>query len=193
MFARTERLLLRPIWPEDWRNLLAGIADERIICNLASAPWPYGEADARDFAAREQHARLPHFLLTRPGEQGQELIGCCGIDDQDGAVELGYWIARAHWGQGYATEAGRAVVGLARMLGHRRLAASHYVDNPASGRVLGKIGFRPTGKVRDRYSKARGRKVAAVQFALDLDGPDLGDQDGVMMRSAPDMNRRLAA
>ena len=43
MFHVTERLLLRPAWPEDAEALLGGIADEAIVRNLASAPWPPAE------------------------------------------------------------------------------------------------------------------------------------------------------
>ena len=48
MFHRSERLLLRPPWPEDWQAVHAGIADEGVVRNLARAPWPYAEEDARD-------------------------------------------------------------------------------------------------------------------------------------------------
>ena len=64
MFARTERLLLRPGWSEDAPALFQAIADERIVRNLASAPWPYSLADAEAFLARERDPReptLPHL------------------------------------------------------------------------------------------------------------------------------------
>ena len=53
MFARTQRLLLRPGWKEDASALFQAICDERIVCNLASAPWPYSFADAEAFLERE--------------------------------------------------------------------------------------------------------------------------------------------
>ena len=43
VFHRSDRLLLRPIWPEDWKSVLTGIADEGVVRNLARAPWPYSE------------------------------------------------------------------------------------------------------------------------------------------------------
>lgn len=185
MFIRSERLFLRPGWPEDWQELLARIADEEVVKNLAKAPWPYTADDARWFAAQEQDKRLPHFFVTLPtGTKPAEIIGCVGlgvIDDQD--VELGYWFAREHWGKGYATEAARAVIGLASTLGHRKLMAGHFVDNPASGRVLRKAGFKPTGQVRKRYSLARGHEVDSVEHALELARPGNCD-DPVGMRVA---------
>ena len=174
MFHRSERLLLRPAWPEDWRDVHAGIADEGVVRNLASAPWPYGEQDARDFCAAEFSARSPRFLITRAADGA--VIGCIGIGPLppedgggDGTMELGYWIARAHWGRGYASEAACAMVGIARMSGHPRIVASHFVDNPASGRVLRKAGFLPTGRPGMHFSKGRGYEAQTIGFALDLD------------------------
>ena len=176
MFIRSERLFLRPAWPEDWEELLARIADEKIVCNLAKAPWPYRAEHARDFAAKRQDKCRPHFLVTLPATG--ELIGSVGLAPGDAeAAELGYWIARAQWGKGYAPEAARAVLRLARTLGHERLVAGHFVDNPASGRVLAKIGFRPTGRVLPRFSAGRGREVDSVEYAIALGSPS--DCDGV--------------
>ena len=171
MFIRSERLFLRPAWPEDWQELLALIADEGIVRNLARAPWPYGPDQARDFAARPQDPRLPHFFVSTAADGA--MIGSVGLgrDDAEGSggrTELGYWIARSHWGRGYAPEAARAVLRLARTLGHRHLVAGHFVDNPASGRVLAKVGFRPTGKVVPRFSLGRGCEVESVEYATDL-------------------------
>lgn len=176
MFIRSERLFLRPGWPEDWEELLSRIADEQVVKNLAKAPWPYTADDARWFAGQDQDQRLPHFFVTLPTVSGPaQLIGCIGLgeiaNEHGGEVELGYWFARDFWGRGFATEAARAVLSLARTLGHRRIVAGHFVDNPASGRVLRKAGFRPTGKVRQRFSLARGHEVDSVEHDLDLAGP----------------------
>jgi RimJ/RimL family protein N-acetyltransferase len=172
MFFRSERLFLRPGWPEDWEEVLTRIADEGVVRNLATAPWPYTAEDAKSFAQRPQDARLPHFVVTLPTADGAKLIGSAGISRDPGTaedVELGYWIARDHWGQGYATEAARALVCLARALGHRRLVADHFVDNPASGRVLRKAGFRSTGRTRMRHSSGRGGEAPTLCYEHELD------------------------
>lgn len=169
MFHRSERLLLRPIWPEDWQGVLSGIADEGVVRNLASAPWPYSEQDARAFTALPIAPLHPRFLITRARDAA--VIGCIGIDPVPGepdAIEIGYWIARPHWGQGYATEAGRAVIEIARTLGYVRLYGSHFLDNPASGKVLAKLGFTPTGRVVERHSCGRGEKAQTAEYSLDL-------------------------
>jgi len=167
MFHRSERLLLRPPWPEDASQIFGGIADEGVVRNLARAPWPYRPEHADAFVRAAVDPRFPRFLIARASDAA--LIGCIGIDQTDGEVELGYWIARPHWGQGYATEAGRALIDVARMLGHERLVASHFLDNPASGRVLRKLGFAPTGAVRQRHSCGRGEDAPAAEYALALE------------------------
>lgn len=167
MFHRSERLLLRPPWPEDWNIVLGGIADESVVRNLARAPWPYNAEDARKFVQLPVDPLYPRFLITRARDAA--LVGCIGTDLMHGEVELGYWIARQHWGQGYATEAGHAVLEIARTLGHRRIVASHYLDNPASGKVLRKLGFEPTGRVVDRHSCGRGEKAPTAEYEVSLE------------------------
>lgn len=189
MFIRSERLFLRPGWPEDWQELLAGIGDEAVVRNLAKAPWPYTADHARDFAGRAQDARLPHFFVTLPSSsEPARIVGSIGLGHgEDGEVQLGYWVARDHWNRGYATEAARAVLRLARVLGHRRVAANHFADNPASGRVLRKVGFKPTGRIEPRFSLARGTRVPAVLHAVELGEAsdcDGRDADAVTMRAA---------
>ena len=169
MFARTERLLLRPGWGEDAPALARAIADETIVRNLASVPWPYGMADAEAFLAAPRDPALPSFLITERTEGAPRIVGACGLGRRpSGAVELGYWIARPYWGQGFATEAGTALVEIARTLKLPRLEASHFVDNPASGRVLEKLGFMPTGLSAPRYSCARGGEAMTRMLRLRL-------------------------
>lgn len=166
MFHRSERLFLRPAFPEDWAAITACLGeDEGIVRNLAHAPWPYGEDAARAFAALTQDSRLPHFLVTLPGVG---VIGSAGLGEHEGDAELGYWIAREHWGQGYATEAAGAVLRIAHTLGHRRVFAGHFTDNPASGRVLAKLGFTETGRIVPRHSLARGAEAPLVEYSTDL-------------------------
>ena len=167
MFHRSQRLLLRPVWPEDWQLVLRGIADEGVVRNLASAPWPYGEEDARNFTALPVEPHFPRFLITRAKDAA--LVGCIGIDRTDAfedGAELGYWIARAFWGQGFATEAGKAVLEIARTLGYARVSAMHFLDNPASGKVLQKLGFEATGTISMRHSCGRGTQAPAAEYSL---------------------------
>ena len=192
MFIRSERLFLRPGWPEDWEEVLEGINDEAVVCNLAQAPWPYTPQAARDFVALAQDRRHPHFLVTLPGAAGARLVGCVGLipahpsngDRITGqtqppvSAEIGYWIARPYWGRGYATEAARAALAVARTLGHRRIGAAQFTDNPASARVLAKLGFRPAG-LCERWSSGRGRLVPAQSWVRELGPRSDCDDSGV--------------
>jgi RimJ/RimL family protein N-acetyltransferase len=169
MFARTPRLLLRPGFPEDAPALATAIADEAIVRNLASVPWPYRMRDAEAYLASPRDPVLPSFLVFERTIGEPQLVGSCGLGRRpSGAVELGYWIARASWGRGLATESCRALVEIARTLGIASLEGSHFVDNPASGRVLDKLGFEPIGIVAPRMSCARGMEVPARLMRLIL-------------------------
>ena len=169
MFARTERLLLRPGWAEDAPALAQAIADEMIVRNLAVVPWPYSLRDAEAFLAAPRDPVLPSLLVFERTDGEPVLVGSCGLGRRpSGNVELGYWISRPFWGRGFATEAGLALVEIARAMGIARLEASHFIDNPASGRVLEKLGFQSTGMIAPRLSCARGTETPARYFRMEL-------------------------
>jgi len=178
MFARTPRLLLRPGFPEDAPALAAAIADQAIVRNLAVVPWPYTLRDAEAFLASPRDPILPSFLIFERTDGAPLLVGSCGLGRRASrAVEMGYWIARPHWGRGYATEACVALIDIARTLGLACLEGSHFLDNPASARVLEKLGFEPTGLVAPRMSCARGTDVPARLMRLRLTSQGCTDDD----------------
>jgi RimJ/RimL family protein N-acetyltransferase len=164
----TQRLLLRPGSAADAPALLAAIADPQIVRNLSSAPWPYSLADAERLSSCEftpEEPRLFLFLQT-----SGDLVGVAGLDRMPGGeMELGYWIARAHWNRGYASEAARRMVEIARTeLKLQRLFAGYFVDNPASGQVLRKLGFTDMPGLVERHSRARGAAAPCRMCVLDL-------------------------
>lgn len=171
MFARTPRLLLRPAWPEDAPALATAIGHEAVARMAARVPHPYTLADARHWVAQPCGATEPRFLITALDRDGPPvLIGGIAIIRGDTGHELGYWLTPSAWGRGYATEAGRAVVAMARhALPIRQLGAWHFADNPASGHVLTKLGFRPTGQSMPRASAGRAELSPSVHYAIDLD------------------------
>jgi RimJ/RimL family protein N-acetyltransferase len=169
MFARTPRLLLRPGFPEDAPALASAIADEAIARNLANVPWPFAVRDAEAFLASPRDPILPSMLIFERGRGAPQLVGACGLGRRPSrAVEMGYWVARAFWGRGFATEACAALIDIARALGLNSLEGSHFIDNPASARVLEKLGFEPLGVVAPRMSCARGHDVPARLMRLEL-------------------------
>ena len=180
MFARTPRLLLRPGFPEDAPALAAAMSDKAIVRNLAVVPWPYTLRDAEAFIASPRDPVLRSFLIFERTEGAPQLIGSCGMGRRpSGAVEMGYWIARAHWGRGIATEACRALIDIARTLDLASLEGSHFVDNPASGRVLEKLGFEAIGIVAPRLSCARGEEVPARLMRLRLNAAEIEEDEAL--------------
>lgn len=177
MFARTERLMLRPGWIEDAPALAQAIGDETVVRNLSRVPWPYGPRDAEEYLRMQANAALPASLIFARTRGAPRLIGGIGLHDGEaGAVELGYWIARPYWGLGFATEAGRAVMAMAEgSLRLRRIVAGHFLDNPASGHVLRKLGFTATGKTAVRASRARGGLVPMALYERALVDESIGD------------------
>lgn len=169
MFARTDRLLLRPGWAEDAPGLARAIADEQVVRHLSAAPWPFSLSDAEAHLAAPRDPMLPAFLIFARSDGAPRLIGSCGLARRvSGRVELGYWISRPYWGQGYATEAGHALIEIATTLGLARLDAAHFLDNPASARVLEKLGFVAGGLVASRFSCARGGEAPARMLHVAL-------------------------
>ena len=161
--------MLRPGWAEDARALAEAIADERIVRNLSTAPWPYSLRDAEAWLASPRDPVLPSLLIFERTDGAPLLVGACGLGRRpSGLVEMGYWVARPHWGRGIATEACTALIDIARTLGLAKLEAAHFTDNPASGRVLEKLGFEPVGITAPRISCARGSEVPARLMRLSL-------------------------
>ncbi len=168
MFARTARLTLRPAWPEDTAAITAAIAHEAVVMKLAQVPWPYTEQHAAEYLQRtETWSDLFRVVLAREAD-ATRLIGGVGLHRRGDESELGYWFTPPAWGRGYATEAARAMVDIAQhALGLRRLVSAHFLDNPASGRVLAKLGFVETGREM-RPCAARGHEVPGAVVALEL-------------------------
>ena len=154
MFAVTERLLLRPGWVEDAPELAAAIGHQEIARNLLRVPWPYTRAHAEEFLSLPAEPLRPRFLICL--RDTNRIVGGIGLSGEI-EPELGYWIARDHWGRGYATEAGRAVLALAdASLRLPRIKARRALDNGGSANVLRKLGFQPTGKRAWSASLVRG-------------------------------------
>ena len=141
----TERLILRAPCFEDARPIAALANDRRIAVNTLRIPYPYGLADAQNFitAANAPGGEIVFLIATRGGT----VIGTCGIARfGEEPPKIGYWLGVPFWGQGYATEAARAVIDHAfGDLGYDVLVGGARVSNPASRRVLEKCGFQWTG------------------------------------------------
>jgi ribosomal-protein-alanine N-acetyltransferase len=155
----TERLVLRPLTPQD-APVVSRLAGQREIADTTiSIPHPYSEEQALQWIAgnAEIFAKGKPVVFGIQLKSEGNLVGTIGlrdIDSEHSLAELGFWIAVGCWGKGYATEAARAVVAFGfEQLGLNRIYAHHMVRNPASGRVLAWIGMRQEGLLRQRLRK----------------------------------------
>jgi len=168
MFVRTERLFLRPGWPEDLDELMEAFNDPAIQRTVGVAPLPQTRAEIAGYLRRERDPLLPHFFAYLREHDGAQLVGGIGLGRHGDEVEIGYWIGARYRGRGFAFEALRAVIDQARALGHRKLVAKHFIDNAGTVRVLEAAGFHDTGSDVPRYSQARGGESLARRFEIDL-------------------------
>lgn len=158
----TGRLVLRPPTLDDAPAIATLAADRRIADTTGTLPHPYTLADAEWFV---RHVTRPDadaevWAIVRGADpavvRGDHVVGVIGLHAaRDPAVaELGYWVGVPHWGQGIATEAARAV--LDHAFGARSLEvvfADHLTRNPASHRVMEKLGTTVEGVRRRRLRK----------------------------------------
>jgi RimJ/RimL family protein N-acetyltransferase len=160
----TERLVLRAPDHRDAKTIARLAGDRRVAINTARLPHPYVIADAEQFvAAANEGDGEATFVITLDGAA----IGVCGVDLRADGPEMGYWLGVPYWGQGYATEAARAVIDYAfGALCHEALQAGARVSNPASRRVLEKCGFQWTG-VRLLRIRAINSAAPSDRFRID--------------------------
>ena len=137
------------------------------------------------FLSRQRSASEASFLILSHEGDYPRIVGGIGLAPDEQGHELGYWLTPDAWGRGYATEAGRAVLEIARYgLRLKRLHSGHFVDNPASGRVLHKLGFRVTGTIKGRYSAGRGAITPCRLLELDLTEAADADADDTRAMAA---------
>ncbi|EME71155.1 NTP pyrophosphohydrolase [Paramagnetospirillum caucaseum] len=165
----TARLRLRPVADKDLDALAALLGDWDVVRLTAAIPHPYSLDDAKAFVADQEIRRIEGKGVALAMERTTDgvLVGVMGFGlERDGAPELGYWIGKDFWGQGYATEAGhRLIRHLFDTLGFERAWASYHPDNLASKRVLEKLGLTFL-RVDTCPMPARGDSVVAPVFEL---------------------------
>ena len=156
----TKRLVLRPLVGGgrkcDGQRVAGFLADFDVARMTSSIPSPYPPVAAEGWLMlMRARARLNEDFVFAIDLPGEGLIGCIGAHVKAAQNSIGYWIGKPFWGSGFASEALLGFVAEAESLGD--LHAGHFTDNPASGRVLEKAGFKPTGKIEKVFSIARGK------------------------------------
>ena len=152
-----ERLTLRRLRPDDAANLFRTVGDPDVMRYWAPGPDPTIEAAAQRIAEIEAHWAAHGFGDWGVVERATgALIGFAGLHHIAGMpeVNVGYALEETRWGRGYATEAAAAVLAYAfDVLGLNRVHATHLTRNPASGRVMEKVGMTHEGRSRGHFKK----------------------------------------
>ncbi len=180
----SERLLLRPFVQSDAPRVeqLAGAREVASATLTIPHPYPSGAAAVwigTHAAAWERGDRLTLAIceIDAPGDILGAISLAIAAEHEHG--EIGYWVAVMAWGRGYATEAARSLVSYAFAQLHlHRVLGRHFVRNPASGRVMQKLGMRLEGIHRDAYKRWGKFEDVAVYGILEpeWDSPALRDR-----------------
>lgn len=160
MIFSGQRIFLRPLVLSDHASLLHILSDPEVSAPIVFIKQPYDADQAMGWCVRAETGRqnATEWLMTivmneNCGQEAENIIGHAGLHKDENApaekpeAEIGYWLGRAWWGQGLASEVASLLVDAGRYYGFKQLGATTAADNPASGRVLHKNGFGLIGSV----------------------------------------------
>lgn len=167
---RTRRLILRPPRPDDAPQVVALLNDWEVIKQTAALPCPFTEADAAAWIAADAAQMVADRIVLRRlitrADDGTPL-GAIDLFERGGEPQVAYWIGRAHWSQGFATEAAAPFVAhVFATTALPRLRAGIFVENVASARVLEKLGFRAEEE-HDIDTEYRGCRRRVRRYVLE--------------------------
>lgn len=165
----TARLLLTSFRARDAERVEYLAGEEAVARTTSNIPHPYPNGAATQWIATHEPAfQAGAGVVFAVRMLDDSVIGCVSldIDPKHERGELGYWMGRAYWGNGYMTEAARACVefGL-RELGLQKITARYLAFNPASGRVMEKIGMKREGLLR-RHLKKDGILYDVLEYGI---------------------------
>ncbi len=168
----TERLTLRPFIADDAFDVERLAGRREIADTTLNIPHPYPHGGAAEWIRSHGPAWNDGISATFAivGKKTGALVGAIGlmIKAEHRRAELGYWIALDCWNRGYATEASRRLLDFGfEVLGLHRIEARHFLRNPASGRVMQKLGMEHEGVERDWAFKWDRFETLAVYSILE--------------------------
>lgn len=150
----TPRLVLRTYTFHDIPDLIPLIGAKQVAATTLRIPHPYTQKDAEDLVAQAQDSDGVRLAVRL--RDSATFVGGVGLrlELDHHRAELGYWIGVPYWGNGYASEAAQALVRYAfDELKVNRLYASHVPNNPASGKILLRLGMKREGYLRGHILK----------------------------------------
>ena len=159
---KTERLVLKKPRHKDKQLIISQIGDWEVSKWLSRVPYPYTKNDADEWIRTISRKELTFSIF-----ENDSLVG--GIEltsHEDNCYELGFWLGRQHWGQGFATEACKGLLRYAREeLALKNIVSSYMKGNDASANVLRKLGFKKTGE-GEIYCLSRKETLPCVNLVL---------------------------
>lgn len=157
----SERLVLRAPRPDDLGDLLAK-ANSWPVLQWTGLPFPYEEEHGRAFLAKTQrNSHHPYAIAERDSDR---LLGIVGLyEHEDCPTEIGYWLGEAHWGQGLATEAVKALLPETKRAGMNPLRALVIEGNAGSRHMLEKCGFTLAERTTSQLERHRGRTLFVME------------------------------
>ncbi|MCK4256189.1 GNAT family N-acetyltransferase [candidate division WOR-3 bacterium] len=154
----TKRLILRPFYLSDAAEVQRLAGDSAIANTTLNIPHPYEDGLAENWISTHQEiyeqGKGVFFAITL--KPAGTLVGAIGLMDMTRGqqAELGYWIGKPYWNKGFCTEAGHAVIQFGfQELNLIRINSRHLSRNPASGRVIQKLGMSHEGRQRKYVKK----------------------------------------
>lgn len=177
----TERLRLRPYGLRDAAELQRLAGDWAIADTTFALPHPYPDGLAEEWIATHQDTFAKEeavtFAIARKSDDS--LLGTISLMNmvKEHQAELGYWIGTPYWKEGFCTEAGQALLRYTFLeLGLLRVYAHHMTRNPASGRVMQKLGMRHEGCLRQHLRKSERCEDLELYGILKQEWQDAGTE-----------------
>jgi len=162
----TDRLTLRYVTIDDVDAIQHCIHDPRIYKMVARIAPNQARKTTIDWILSHKHGRAENTNYVYAILLQDDLIGLIGFhrDSVSKPFEIGFWISPDVWSQGYVTEAGGALhMHLEETMGPQKTIGGHFFDNPASGRVLEKLGYVEVG-ANELYCAGRGKKLPHIML-----------------------------
>jgi len=168
----TERLILRGLRESDFDQLILTLNNENVTKQVFTIPFPFTleHAKKRLKLIHDSYAKKERFIFSIAWKETDQVIGQIGLhpNKEHNHAELGYVLAEPFWGRGLMTEAIETILPYGfEVCKFHKIYATHYVDNPASGKCLIKAGLKLEGELKEHYKTPYGYKTVK-QFGLTI-------------------------
>ena len=166
---QTKRLTLRRPRLSDAKMMAKRLNNPDILRMTATLPMPFFALSGEFWLMRAAaNWRLGHSYAYAITHTDDSLMGIVDLfKNHEDDWEIGYWLGKDFWGKGYMPEAAKALLSEAfQTFDTPYIDAGYFKDNPASGRVLEKLGFVAKNETSNLYSVARGKRYTGIELRL---------------------------